>query len=108
METKEEKIAAKNDALRTTMVAGGRNKIVLSEMVSALEDNKLLLKIVSEVKEIDPGDNPYGERDFGGVMYENQRYFWKIDYFDKTLDMGLDPLDPDCRRVLTVMHSSEY
>lgn len=108
METKEEQIAQKNDALRTSMVAGRGNKIVLTEMVRALPGTKILLKKISEVEEHAPADDPHGEHDFGAVQYEGQKYFWKIDYYDKSLEHGMDALDPSCRRVLTIMHSSEY
>lgn len=59
----------------------------------------------------DPEDNdPYGERDFGSIELEGERYFWKIDYYDRTLRFGAeDPADTsETMRVLTLMHASEY
>ncbi len=49
-----------------------------------------------------------GERDFGSLMWHGQKVFWKIDCYDEALEYGLRPLDPECRRVMTVMLASEY
>jgi hypothetical protein len=55
-------------------------------------------------------NDPYGEHDFGSIEDGQERFFWKIDYYDLTLTAGSpDPSDSDrtCR-VLTVMLGSEY
>ena len=51
-----------------------------------------------------------GERDFGSIELEGERYFWKIDYYDRSLRFGAeDPSDTtETMRVLTLMHGSEY
>lgn len=53
-------------------------------------------------------NDPYGEHDFGSLMFENKKIFWKIDYYDKELRLWCDTLSPDCRRVLTIMLAEEY
>lgn len=53
-------------------------------------------------------NDPYGEHDFGSLMFENKKIFWKIDYYDKELRLWCNPLSPDCRRVLTIMLAEEY
>ena len=53
-------------------------------------------------------NDPYGEHDFGSLVFENKKIFWKIDYYDKELRLWCDPLSPDCRRVLTIMLAEEY
>lgn len=55
------------------------------------------------------GDNdPYGEHDFGSLQFEGQTVFWKIDYYDQSLSYWCDPLDENCRRVMTVMLAEDY
>ncbi len=53
-------------------------------------------------------NDPYGEHDFGSLVFEGKKVFWKIDYYDRELKHWCDPLDPNCRRVLTVMLAEEY
>lgn len=55
-------------------------------------------------------NDPYSEHDFGAVELDGEKFFFKIDYYDKSLKYGSDdPSDPSVtRRVLTIMHSSEY
>lgn len=53
-------------------------------------------------------NDPHGEHDFGSLVFEGQKIFWKIDYYDKALRYWCDPLSADCRRVLTVMLAEEY
>ncbi len=50
-------------------------------------------------------NDPYGEHDFGGVELEEQTVYWKIDYYDQSLE-GLSPApaNPELTvRVLTIM-----
>jgi hypothetical protein len=57
------------------------------------------------------GDNdPHGEHDFGAFELSGERFFWKVDYYNRTMDGGSeDPADPAVtRRVLTIMFASEY
>ncbi|MEQ8399699.1 MAG: DUF3768 domain-containing protein [Roseitalea porphyridii] len=56
------------------------------------------------------GKGHHHEHDFGALMVEGERLFFKIDYYDSTLTMGSsDPADPAVTcRVMTVMLASEY
>jgi Protein of unknown function (DUF3768) len=69
-------------------------------------------------------NDPHGERDFGAIYQcadgrwtttclaggEQERVFWKLDYYDPDLKYGSDdPSDPHkTRRVLTIMLAEEY
>jgi len=55
-------------------------------------------------------NDPYGERDFGSFKFQNETIFWKVDYYNRSLDAGSeDPADPKITtRVLTIMLASEY
>jgi hypothetical protein len=48
--------------------------------------------------------------DFGAIEIEGERYFWKIDYYNPSLQGGSeDPADPQkTTRVLTIMCAEEY
>jgi hypothetical protein len=55
-------------------------------------------------------NNPYGENDFGALIYRGTKIFWKIDYYNIDLTQGsADPADPQLTtRVMTVFLASEY
>lgn len=57
-----------------------------------------------------PGDNPFGEHDFGSFESDENGLFWKIDYCDHSLYFGSkDPADPaQTKYVLTTMRAEEY
>lgn len=67
-----------------------------------------LSQAVEDFNNFTEDNDPYGEHDFGSLVFESQKIFWKIDYYDQQLKYGLDPTDPKCRRVLTVMLAEEY
>lgn len=71
------------------------------------------IEIIKQIREFNQfsGDNdPYEEHDFGSLIVENKKIFWKIDYYDKSYRYGSD--DPSdlkkTNRVLTVMLACEY
>jgi hypothetical protein len=55
-------------------------------------------------------NDPHGEHDFGAFDHAGKRIFWKIDYYDQSLEFGSeDPADPaKTTRVLTIMFAEEY
>jgi hypothetical protein len=57
-----------------------------------------------------PNNDPYGEHDFGAFEIDGERLFFKLDYYNLTLDAGSpDPGDESVtHRVLTIMFASEY
>ena len=106
-----EKIAHLNDKARKGLLPGS-TKMLLTRMVAALPDPTLLYlrRAVAEFDAFTEDNDPYGERDFGSIELEGERYFWKIDYYDRSLRFGAeDPSDTaETVRVLTLMHASEY
>ena len=103
-------IARLNDVLRTTFLTG---KVVFTQGIMALSDAERS-QIVEAIQSFDaftPDNDPYDEHDFGAIDIPSVgRVFWKIDYYDRTLQFGSeDPSDPaQTRRVLTIMLAEEY
>jgi hypothetical protein len=98
-----------NDQFRRTL-SGGR--VMMTAGVAALgnDENQKLWQRVRAFDEFTPDNDPHGEHDFGSFESGGRRFFWKIDYYDKTLTAGSeDPADPaQTCRVLTLMLADEY
>jgi Protein of unknown function (DUF3768) len=97
-------IAALNDAFRQTTT----RDMLITQGVQTFEDVPGLVQAVRDFNDFTPDNDPYGEHDFGAIKWEQQKTFWKIDYYDQELQYWCDPLLPECRRILTVMLASEY
>lgn len=107
--TDKKKIAELNDLLRQTMMTG---RVVFTDGVRELDD-KTREEVLTRVRcfdDFDLGNDPHGERDFGGFEISNTGYFWKIDYYNKAMNgLSPDPSDPSVTvRVLTIMLAEEY
>lgn len=104
MQTEEAiEIAKKNDEFHRSGFG-----VVVTSGVQVLEDLSGLLDDIRHFNEFAEDNDPYGEHDFGTVYWFDENVFWKIDYYDQALKCGRDPLDVECKRVLTVMLASEY
>ena len=98
-----------NDAFRTTLNGG---KAFVTPGVSALgpETAVRALTAVQSFAEFSPNNDPYGEHDFGALTIAGEKLFWKIDYYDLSMDFGSnDPADPaQTTRVLTILLAEEW
>jgi len=85
---------------------------VMTAGVQAIGPDRLrgLLHQVRTFDSFDESNDPHGEHDFCALVVEGEKYFWKIDYFDRRLEYGSeDPADPQrTTRVLTLMRADEY
>jgi len=98
-----------NDAFRTTLRGGS---VMMTPGVAELPDcvkADVVSKVVS-FGDFTEDNDPHGEHDFGSFDVVGRKFFWKIDYYDRTLTGGADdPADPDkTSRVLTIMLAGEY
>lgn len=98
-----------NDDLRRTRTGG---RFVMTCGVRAKGEGTILLlldklRCFDDFKE---ENDPYGEHDFGQIVHDGSKYFWKIDYYDLNLHMhSPDAANPDVTcRVLTLMLAEEY
>lgn len=99
-----EKIAVLNDTFRKNPAI----QATLTTGVCYLPGIHGLLAAVRSFERFTEDNDPYGEHDFGSLEWHGEKVFWKIDYYDQALEYGKDPLDLECKRVLTVMLASEY
>ena len=102
-------IAKLNDEFRTTFTGG---KVLITAGVDALGP-QFVADALESARTFDEftGDNdPHREHDFGTFTIRGQKLFWKIDYYDPTMQYGSEnPCDPEATcRVLTVMLAEEY
>ena len=104
-----EKIRELNDAFRTTMTGG---RVMMTAGVDALSNvhKTLLIERVRTFDSFSADNDPHGEHDFGSIDFLGRKFFFKIDYFDATMEFGSeDPADPaKTTRVLTIMLAEEY
>jgi len=103
------RIRALNDKFRATFIGG---TVVLTAGIIDLGAacQRLILQEVQSFSSFEEANDPYREHDFGCVMIEGHKIFWKIDYYDHSLTCGSeDPADQTAtHRVLTVMLANEY
>ena len=99
-----------NDALRYDPSKG---KLMITDGIAALAYQKGLSDILAAIRnhvDFTQDNDPYGEHDFGKISIGSEVMWWKIDYFDSTLEMGSeDPSNANATtRVLTIMTPDEY
>lgn len=109
-----EQIRKLNDNLRRNIFDPlcPQGSIFLTAAVSALkhEDQIELLKEVCCFEDFNEDNDPYGEHDFGAIDFKGEKYFFKIDYYDRNYQGHTqDASDPKLtNRVMTIMRADEY
>lgn len=109
MTSKTDQIRTLNDELRQHLIGG---LAVITPGVAALgqEAVERIVKTIAVFDNFCHENDPHEEHDFGSFTAEGETLFFKIDYYDKSLNMhSPDPSDPSAtERVITVMLASEY
>lgn len=107
--SKADRIRSLNDAFRRTFIGGA---VMVTQGVEAmpLDQRRSLLQKVRTFDAFGEDNDPHHEHDFGAVDEGGERYFFKIDYYDRKTEFGSpDPADPAVTtRVLTIMRADEY
>jgi len=102
-------IRSLNDELRKNPQTG---IAVITPSIAALgqEAVQRIFRTIAVYDDFRRENDPYGEHDFGAFDAAGQRIFFKIDYFDKRLNMhSPDPADATVtERVITIMLAEEY
>lgn len=99
------KIAALNDAARTNAANYIATRGIMSLDEVTISD---IFVAVQDFSNFTEDNDPYGEHDFGSFVSRGNKIFWKIDYYTQDLSGGCNSLDPECRRVITIMLAEEY
>jgi len=106
-----ERIRDLNDGFRKVLDPA-LGSVMLTAGVDALPRDMRAMAIqkVAAFDNFAAGNDPHGEHDFGSFDLAGDKFFWKIDYYDPTLESGSeDPTDPTkTTRVLTLMLAAEY
>jgi Protein of unknown function (DUF3768) len=104
-----DRIRELNDAFRITL-EGGKCLFTAGVSDMGVPFATAALAAVKAFDDFTPDNDPYGEHDFGLFEIGEERLFWKIDYYDNSLQFGSnDPADPArTKRVLTIMLAEEY
>ncbi len=76
----------------------------------APEQRQQLIQLVQNFDSFTPGNDPYGEHDFGKVTLNGEDYCFKIDYYDPSLTHhSKEPASAtETWRVLMLMRIDEY
>ena len=98
-----------NDAFRTS---GQGGRVLITQGIRA-KGEEFVARVLEQVRTFaafTKDNDPYGEHDFGNFELEGETIFFKIDYYNKSLDGGSEnPTDPaQTTRVLTIMLAEEY
>jgi hypothetical protein len=109
MSTDTDRIRALNDQLRRHLTGG---RAVMTPGIAALgsEAVQRLVQTIATFDDFCTATDPHGEHDFGDLEFDGVRIFFKIDYYDKDLNLhSPDPSDPAVtERVITLMLAEEY
>lgn len=98
----------------TWVMTGGVSRLLLGDLdpghPDALARATQLRRTIALYADWGPGNDPYGEHDFGAFDLFGERLLFKIDYYHPDHDSHApDPASVElCRRVLTVMLADEY
>jgi hypothetical protein len=114
MSDQTQKIRALNDAFRQgdenvpgeiVMTRGIAD--LLEESETAPED---LMHMVRSYDTFTKDNDPHGEHDFGSFELAGYPCFWKLDYYDPTLNWGSEDAKDTTKtmRVMTIMLTEEY
>ena len=106
-----ERIRDLNDAFRKTLDPT-LGRMVLTAGVNVLPSDvrTMAIRKVATFDAFDGDNDPHGEHDFGSFDLAGRKFFFKLDYYDPSLEAGsADPADPaKTTRVLTLMLAEEY
>jgi len=105
-------ISALNDEFRTSLGHKGNGHIVLTAGMTTFSpyDQVMIFKKIKQFEDFTEDNDPHGEHDFGAVIHDGQKIYFKIDYLNiNTRYVSVDPADPSItNRIMTIMLSSEY
>jgi hypothetical protein len=107
--TDRDTIRALNDQLRKNLTGGGA---VITAGIAALGPEAVarLVQTIAVFDDFSHANDPHQEHDAGCFAFDNVEVFFKIDYYDKSLNFhSPNAADPAVtERVITIMRADEY
>jgi len=107
--SKAARIRVLNDTFRQTFLGG---KVMYTLGVGSCSEKELaeIVRRVRVFSSFETDNDPYREHGFGSFELGGKTLFWKIDYYDLSLEHGSeDPADAaQTIRVLTIMLANEH
>ncbi|MEO1185314.1 MAG: DUF3768 domain-containing protein [Cyanobacteria bacterium J06636_27] len=107
-------ICALNDKFRQTFDTK-LGKVIITHGVSCLNVSQLqqLVQAVKQFNDFNEDNDPWKEHDMGKIKLFDEKFFFKIDYFDRQkYEQGIGSTEPEnvhqTFRVMTIMLASEY
>lgn len=104
-----QEIRSLNDAFRKSFTGG---RVVITGGTSALSDEErlALYDAIKKFDDFNPMNDPYGEHDFGSIEFQGDKFYWKIDCYDRNqINHSPDSTNVHLtKRVLTIMKAEEY
>jgi hypothetical protein len=77
-----------NGAFRTSLSADLGRVVMTNGIASSdAETIALILEAVRTYDQFDEGIDQYGEHDMGRFALSGEDYYWKIDYYDRNLEL---------------------
>lgn len=119
-QTKTDLIREQNDQFRKELpnIKSIQGRVLLTQGIQNFTDTDAepakhlpeLFELLRAYDAFSEDNDPHGEHDFGAFDFQEQKCFWKIDYYALDMQHGAeDPSDiKQCMRVLTIMLASEY
>lgn len=111
-EARTARIRALNDQFRRQPFIGyGKFFVTQGAMMDLRDSERMeLIQRLTAFDDFTDANDPHDEHDFGALDVGGKHVFWKIDYYDRSMQAASpDPADPAVTcRVLTVMLASEY
>lgn len=83
-------------------------KVVITCGVIAHPLHMKVFAAVKNFSDFNKENDPHGEHDFGAVVVDGQKFFFKIDYYDEHFERGVDPYEQEPSRLLSIMLAEEY
>ena len=96
-------IARRNDIARKLGLG-----VTITKKAAELPDIEGLLRHVRAYNDFTEKNDPYEAHDMGFFTWKGEKVIWKIDYYNEQLTCAVDPLDPTCKRIITIMLAKEY
>jgi len=99
------KIRETNDALRKAIPCPPLpHKCVCTPGVMHGGGLNEILEKIRNYDKFNEDDDPHGEHDFGYIYHNDEKIYWKFDYYDEEFEYFKE----DGTRVLTIMLAEEY